>query len=185
VVRSPARLHLDGVLGLGSRAASVSTISVARKLDLLVSGQLQNLLETTANGEENLAALLVGTSLATGNIAIAASRDALSYGARPETDAEECLADVDDHTHDLAVSLVLQGLADGAHHHLEPQVVDVDIAFVLVLVRPLAAMLVLGVLPLRADAGLEEMVVGLECQFRNGSNIVLSRVRCVRHLTFF
>jgi hypothetical protein len=36
--------------------------------------------------------------------------------------------------------------------------------------------LVLGVLPLGADTGLEQMVVGLEGELRNGGNVVLKRL---------
>jgi hypothetical protein len=56
---------------------------------------------------------------------------------------------------------------------LEPETVDVDVALVLVLVRPLATMLVLGVLPLGANTFLEEVVVGLEGKLGNWGNVVL------------
>jgi hypothetical protein len=60
---------------------------------------------------------------------------------------------------------------------VQPQVIDGDRALVLELVRPLAAVLVLRVLPLRSYALLEEVVVGLEAQFGGRRDIVLD-VRC-------
>lgn len=48
---------------------------------------------------------------------------------------------------------------------MQPETVDIDVALILVLVGPLATVLILGVFPLRANAGLEEMVVGLEGKF--------------------
>jgi hypothetical protein len=56
---------------------------------------------------------------------------------------------------------------------VQPQLVDGDGPLVLELVRPLAAMLVLRILPLRSYAFLEEVVVSLEAEFRGGSDIVL------------
>jgi hypothetical protein len=146
---------------------------VARELDLLGSGQFKNLLEATSDRQENLLTLLPAASLTTSNIAFASARNALSYGASPDADTEEGLADVDNNTHDFAIVLVLKSLANSAHHNLEPETVDVDVALVLVLVRPLATMFVLGVLPLGANTFLEKVVVGLEREFGDGGNVVI------------
>jgi len=167
------RTRLCRVLGLCPRAACVRAVRVARELDQGGGGQLQDLLEAPADGHENLLALVVGAALAAGHIAIAAAGNALADGPRPDTNAVEGLADVDDDTHHLAVVLIFKRLADSAHHHLKPEAVDVDALLVLVLVRPLAAVLVLGVLPLGSDAGLEQMVVGLLRERRDGGDIVL------------
>lgn len=57
---------------------------------------------------------------------------------------------------------------------MEPERVDVDSLLVLELERPLAAVLILGVLPLGAHVPLEKVVVGLQCQVRCRCNVVLS-----------
>lgn len=160
--RVTSRTFLNNVLGLGPCASRVSTVGVTRELNLLSRGQLKDLLEAASNRQENVLTLLGATSLSASNITLASTGDALSDGASPDTNTEESLTDVDDNTHDLAIILVLKGLANGAHHNLEPKTVDVDISLVLVLVRPLATMLVLGVLPLGANTLLEKMVIGLE-----------------------
>lgn len=172
-----ARRGLDRVLSLGSRAARVSAVSVARKFDLLASRELKDLLEAAADVEEDLTALIVRATLASSNVAVTTAGNALADGTGPDTDTEEGFADVDDNTHDLAVVLLLESLADGGHHDLQPQAVDVDAALLLVLVGPLATMLVLGIFPLGADAGLEEMVIGLERELGDGSEIVLCGAR--------
>lgn len=146
---------------------------MTRKLDGLVLRQLEDGLELTANSLQDLLALLNGAALAAGHVAVAAAGDALADGAGPDADAVEGLADVDDDAHDLAVVLVLERLADGRQHRVQPQVVDVDAALVLELVRPLAAVLVLRVLPLRSHALLEQVVVGLEGQLGDGRDVVL------------
>jgi len=56
---------------------------------------------------------------------------------------------------------------------VQPQVVDVDGLLVLELVGPLAAVLVLRVLPLGANLVLEEMVVGLDSKVGGRSDVVL------------
>lgn len=175
-------VFLDNVLRLCSRATSVSTVRVSRKLNLLAAGELKDLLESSANGQEDVAALFVCTALATGNVAIATTRDAFTNGASPDTDAVKSLADVDDNAHDLTVLLILERLANGAHHDLEPETVDINVALLLVLVGPLATVLVLGIFPLGADAGLEQMVVGLEGELRNGGDVVLFVVSCMRRI---
>lgn len=148
-------------------------VGVAGELDALVRRQLEDILEPLADGEEDLLALLRRSALATGDIAIAAAGDALADGAGPDANAEEGLSHVDDDAHDLAVVLVLEGLADGGHHGLQPQLVDVDAAFVFKLVGPLAAVLVLGVLPLGPHALLEEVIVRLHSEVGYRGDVVL------------
>lgn len=147
---------------------------MARELDGLGGGELQDLLEPGADGQEDLLALRLGATLAAADVAIPAVRNVLSYRTSPKADPVESLADVDDDTHDLAIVLILERLADGSKHDMEPELVDVDAALVLVLVRPLAAVLVLGVLPLGADTLLEEVVVGLLSKFGDGDDVVLA-----------
>jgi hypothetical protein len=146
---------------------------VAGELDLLAGRQLQNLLEPPADRQEDTPALLGSAALSTSDITISSVGNMLSYGASPHTDTIKRLTDVDDNAHDLPVVLVLEGLANSGHHDLEPETVDLDVALVLVLVRPLAAVLVLGVFPLGPDAGLEKVIVGLLGQFGDGGDIVL------------
>ena len=59
---------------------------------------------------------------------------------------------------------------------MQPELVDRDVALLLELVGPLAAVLVLDVLPFWTYAFLEEMVVGFEGQFGGGSDVVLGRL---------
>lgn len=150
------------------------SLGVARELEQLVGGQLQDILDAAANGHENLLALLGSPALAAGHITVTTVGYALANSASPDTDTVECLADVDDHAHDLTVLLILQRVADGGQHDMQPQLIDVDAALVLELVGPLAAVLVLGILPLGPHAGLEKVVVGLEGEVRNGRDVVLS-----------
>ena len=164
---------LDSVLGLGTAASTMSAIRVAGELDDLAGGQVEELLEAVANVDEHLTALLGGAALAAGNVAISASGNALSYGASPHANAEEGLADVDDNTHDLTVLLILESLADGGEHDVQPNVVNGDAALLLELVGPLAAVLVLHILPFGADALLEQVVVGLEGELRDGGDVVV------------
>jgi hypothetical protein len=56
---------------------------------------------------------------------------------------------------------------------MEPELVNIDAPLVLEAVRPLAAVLVLGVLPLGTDTLFEEVVVGLEGKARDRRNVVL------------
>lgn len=148
-------------------------VGVPRELDVLVGGQLENLLEALADVEEDLLALLWRSALTTGDVAIPATGNALANGAGPDADTEEGLSHVDDDAHDLAIVFVLEGLADGGHHGLQPQLVDVDAGFVLELVGPFTAVLVLGVLPLGPYALFEKVIVRLHSKFGYGSDIVL------------
>lgn len=149
------------------------SLGVARELEHLVGGQLQDLLDAAANGHENLLALLGGAALAAGHVAVATVGYALADGTGPDTDTIEGLADVDDNAHDLTVLLVLERVADGGQHDMQPQLIDVDVALLLELVGPFAAVLVLGVFPLGPHAGLEEVVVGLEGEIRDRRDVVL------------
>lgn len=149
------------------------SLGVARELEHLVGGQLQDLLDAAADGHENLLALLGGPAFAAGHVTVAAVGYALADGTGPDTDTVEGLADVDDNAHDLTILLVLQRVADGGQHDMQPQLVDVDVALLLELVGPLAAVLVLGVFPLWPHAGLEEVVVGLEGEVRDRRDVVL------------
>jgi hypothetical protein len=154
---------LDGELGLGTRASAVGTIGVTRKLEELGRLELEDLLEATSNRKEDLTALFRRATLSTSNISITTAGNALADCPGPNTNSEEGLADVDDNTHNFSIFLVLQGLADRGKHSVEPKLIDVDAALVLEAVRPLATMLVLGILPLGPHTLLEEVVVGLEC----------------------
>ena len=171
--QSPKSTKLDRHLSLGARAATVGTVGVAREFELLLRRELQDFLEALANLHEDLASLLGRTTLTASHIAIAATGDALANCAGPDTDTEECLADVDNHTHDLAILLFLKGLADRAQHGVQPELVNVDVALFFEAVRPLAAVLVLDVLPFGTDVLLEKVVIRLESEFRNGGNVVL------------
>lgn len=149
------------------------SIRVARELEQLRGGQLEDLLGAAADSQQDLAALLRRASLSASNVGVTASGDALADGAGPDADSVEGLAYVDDDAHDLAVLLLLEGLADGCQHHVQPQLVDVDVALFLEGVRPFAAVLVLEILPLGAYTGLEEVVVGFEGQIGDGRDVVL------------
>ena len=92
--------------------------------------------------------------------------------SRPQPDTPEGFADVDDDAHDLVVALVLQHLADGCEHDVEPGVV-VGLA-ALEGVGPAAAVLVLRILPFGTDAFFEEVVVGLLGEFGGGGDVVLT-----------
>ncbi len=67
---------------------------------------------------------------------------------------------------------------------MKPELIDRGGFLFFELVRPLAAVFVLQVFPFRADAFLEEVVVGLESEFRDGCDVVLcgdSLVQIVRY----
>ena len=148
-------------------------VLVTRELDLLGARKSENLLEPLADLLQPLLALL-GVSALDGGLALGL----LASGAGPETNTPEGLADVDDHTHDLVVLLVLKSLTDGGEHDVEPGLV-VGLA-VLEGVGPTATVLVLGVLPLGADAALEEVVVRLLGELGGRGDVVLKKKRSVR-----
>ena len=155
---------LGGELGLGTRATTMRSVRVSRELDNLLSRQLENLLEALANLKQDTLALLNRAALATSNIAIATVGNGLANGAGPDTNTEEGLADVDNNAHDLAVVLILKHLANGRHHCVQPNVVDVNTALLLERIGPLPAVLILRVFPFRSDTLFEEVVVGFESE---------------------
>jgi hypothetical protein len=59
---------------------------------------------------------------------------------------------------------------------MQPEGVDIDGLLVFELKSPLSTMLVLKVLPLGADAGFEEVVVGLLSEYRGRSDVILNRL---------
>lgn len=152
----------DDELGLGPGAARVGAVRVAREFDLIRVFQAEGLLEALSNLKQDLLALIEAPALATGVVAVTAAVERLADGAGPKTNAVEALADVDDDSHDLAVAVILQGLANSSKHDVQPEGVNVDELLVAERERPLATVLVLRVFPLGADALLEEVVVGLE-----------------------
>ena len=165
--------RLNSELGLGSAGAGVGRVLVTRELDLLGAGKSEDLLELLADLLQPFLALLRVGAL-DGGLALGL----LASGAGPETDTPEGLADVDDHTHDLVVLLVLESLTDGGEHDVEPSLV-VGLA-VLEGVGPTATVLVLGVFPLGADAALEEVVIGLLRELGSRGDVVLNGKRSVR-----
>lgn len=149
-------------------------IRVARKLDNLAGGQVEEVLEALTNLQEDLLALLEGATLAAGHVAVAPAWNALTGGPGPDADTVEGLANIDDHAHYFAVVLILELLADGSEQDLEPELINVDAILVLELVGPFAAVLVLNVFPLGPDAHFEKVVVGLLLELGNGSDVVLN-----------
>jgi hypothetical protein len=142
---------------------------VAHELDGLLVGDLENLLEAVADLHENGLRLLRGAL----GLALLGGVGLGAGAAGPETDTVEGLADVDDDTHDLVVVVVLELLTNGSEQDVQPDVV-VGLAL-LEGVGPAATVLVLGVFPLRADAVLEEVVVGLGGELGGGGDVVLGR----------
>lgn len=132
---------------------------MSRELDQVALLELLHLLELATNLHELVLIAALG-----------------SRGTRPHSDAIKRLAHVDDNAHHLVGLVALERLADRGKHHVKPQIVNVDGALVLELVRPLASVLVLGVFPLWADALLEEVVVGLERELRGLGDVVLGVV---------
>lgn len=82
------------MLGLGSRASSMSCISVTTELQLLSARQLQNVLESCANLHQSVFAA------------------ALSSGPCPETNSVEALSHIDDHAHDFIISFIFESLTN-------------------------------------------------------------------------
>ena len=145
----------------------MSSIGVTRELDSLIVLELESLLESLADLLECLLALFLCPTLA------ALARNGTANRACPQTNTVEPSPNIDNNTHDLVVVLVLKVLADGSKHDVEPERVDVDGLLVLELECPLAAVLVLGVFPLRANIPLEKVVVRLQCQVRCRCDVVL------------
>jgi hypothetical protein len=135
---------------------------MSRELYLLILRQHQGLLEVPTNLHEHI--LSGGICLTT---------FARASGASPKTDAVEALAHVDNYALHFAVLFVLEGLADGGEHDVQPDGVDVNGLLVAVLEGPFAAVFVLGVFPFGTDAGFEEVVVGLLGKLRGWRDVVL------------
>lgn len=161
---------LNAELGLRTSAARVGSLGVARELDDVVLLELERLLEPLSDLQQNLLALLLGPALA------CVAGDGAADSTCPQTDTVEASPNVDDDTHDFVVVLVLEVLADGSKHDMEPECIDVDLFLLPELEGPFAAVLVLRVFPLGLDALLEEVVVGLQREVGCGGNVVLRSV---------
>jgi hypothetical protein len=151
----------------------VGSIGVTRELDSLLVVELESSLEPLSDLHENLLALLGGAGLA------AVAWDGATNCSRPETDTVESSPDINDYAHDLVVLLILEVLANGGEHDVQPQCIDVDGLLVLELERPLATVLVLRIFPLGPYALLEQVVVRLEREVRGRGDIVLHHVSTV------
>lgn len=81
---------------------------MAAEFELLCRWELQHVLESLTNLHQVVAATC------------------LSSGASPQTNSEEALSHVDNHTHDLLVALVLQGLTNRCKLCVKPELIDVD-----------------------------------------------------------
>lgn len=158
---------LDGEFGLRTAATSVSRISVAAELDLLAGSQRENVLEALADTLQALASIFAISAL------VLAALGRLASSSRPQTDTPEGLTYVHHNAHDFVVTVVLEHLANRGKHDVEPSLVVCLAA--LESVRPTASVLVLWILPLWADAGLEEVVVGLLGELRGRSDVVLRK----------
>lgn len=158
-------ISLNRELGLGAAAASVCRVGVTAEFELLSRGQLQNFLEALADALEALAALQRISRF------VFAAFGWLTSRSSPESDTPESLADVDDHAHDLVIALVLEHLANGSEHDVQPSLIIRLAAFEGVC--PSSTVLVLLVLPLWSYAVLEEMIVGLLGELRGRRDVVL------------
>lgn len=150
----------NGEFGLGTAATAVGAVHVSHELDELALAEVQR-------GLEPLADLLKSGLVSTSATLVLAS------SARPQTDTVEALPQVDDNAHDLVVALLLELLSDGGKQDLQPDLV-IGLAL-LEGVGPAATEAILGVLPFRPDALLEEMVVGLWSEFGSGSDVILEQ----------
>jgi len=148
-------------------------LSMPRKLHHLALLQPQHILKLPPQTQQHLLALLCSPPLPPGHIPIPAAWHALPHRLGPQPDSIEAFADIDNDTHDFAVVVIFERLADGAEHDIKPEFVDGGGALVFELVGPFAAVLVLGVFPFGADAFLEKVVVGFEGEFGGGGDVVL------------
>lgn len=135
---------------------------MARKLHNILIPQSKYLLEFSSNLHQ---------SFSSGTVPILAPASRLC----PQANPEECFTDVDHDTHYLLVILGLEGLANGGQHNVEPELVNRHGTFVFELEGPFATVLILDILPFRADTSLEEVVVGFEGKVVCFSNIILLR----------
>lgn len=157
-------------LGLGARTTRIRRIRMSHEFDLLGLLKRKHLLEPLANLQQH--SLALGGRLRDSRSGFS-SWNGLSGTARPETDAVESFADVDDYTHDFVVGVVFELLADGCQEHVQP---DVVVGFALLKgVGPAATVLVLRVFPFGAHAFLEEVVVGFLGELGGGRDVVLCR----------
>ncbi|KAI7150399.1 eukaryotic translation initiation factor 4E [Hortaea werneckii] len=153
---------------------AVRRVGMSTELDLLLVRQLQVVLEALADlFQPLLAGLTVCLALLDLGSLLTALLRRLASRTCPETHTPEGLTDVDHDTHNLVVAFVLQSLADGSEHHIEPGGV-LSLA-VLERVGPAATELVLRVLPFRAHAALEEVVVRLLGKLRGRGDVVLEQ----------
>jgi hypothetical protein len=112
----------------------VCGIRVTREIDRLARWELEDILELATDVHQDLRALLNGSSLATSNVAISTTRNALADCASPETDTEEAFTDIDNDTHDLSIILLLKSLANGREHDVKPELINLNVALLLELV---------------------------------------------------
>jgi len=119
--------YLNGVLGLSTGATAVCAIGVARELDNVRLLQAEHILEPRTDGLQHLLALSGGTGTLVAG-------DALADSSCPQTNTVETLANVDNHTHHLVITVGLEGLADGGKLRVQPEFIDRDGALVLELV---------------------------------------------------
>lgn len=152
------------------------TVRVARELDIIGTRQLQDLLEFSANIQQDVSTLIHRSAFAACDVAVATARDALADSAGPDTDTIEALSHVDDNTHDLAVAFLLKGLADSGKHDMQPELVNRN-AFILEGEGPFPSMFILLVLPLGSHTFLEEVVVRFLGEFGDRCDVVLDLSR--------
>lgn len=103
------------------------------------------------------------------SFALAGRRAALG----PQTQTVELSAHVTDNTHDLSIVVLFECLANGGQKNIQPQVINRNTLLLLGSVCPFSTVLVLGVFPLRTNAFLEEMVVGLLGELGGEGDVVL------------
>jgi hypothetical protein len=135
----------------------VCAFGVARELHGIGILQFQNFLEPPSNRHEGFSAFLGRSALS-----ILVSRNGLADSAGPQADSVETFPDVDYNSHNLIVAVILKGLANSGELCVQPELIDGDSFLVLEGIGPLAAVLVLLILPFWPDAFLEEVVVCFE-----------------------
>ena len=110
------RIRLDSVLGVCAGATSTHSVSVTAKLDEVAALDLQDLLESASDLHQGV--------LAAG----------LALCSCPQSDSVEAFSDIDNDAHDLIVTFVFKGFADGSKLCMKPEFVNVDQLLVLELV---------------------------------------------------
>lgn len=106
-------VHLDGILGLGPRAAAMCTIRVAGEFNDISFLQPQDFLKPSANVLQNLLALGWCTT-------VLFAWDALAHSPSPQTDTIEALAHIDNNSHNLIVAIIFKRLANGRELCVQP-----------------------------------------------------------------